>query len=1083
MELPIFKNQGYDKFSYPIDNFEKLLNCNPTSFLVSNNGFWHNGVHFNSREPIKNICDGKIIAVRLSEQYEESGYFKDNKITPKELATLRDTAVYREKISDASFSLSFDKYFIDEGNNFILKDNLTAYEKEDAKRLLNDIFSNNFVLIEHKEKTPQGTEIELYSLFSGLRPLHRLTNKEKLDLFFYEKNIHFTEGDYDCVPITDCTSPSIHYIPCETIVTILNTENGISEIEFNLNGIKHKAKIEDNKIRKNCSWGSYNHSEIKRFQKNSTDDNYLSSATKQKGILVYSSNNPSDRTVLGIIKLNETIHLTGSLKDLLNKQVSYLDKENKKILGYIDNDLKIDNKKYADFLSGIKTGNIEERLGIINVKIVLKDGISLGKVCTPKGCDILKGAIIGYSGFSELQKQNNILVQSEKHDSTIHFEMFTNGINFLTKNRQNDNKKGNFCYKTVCESTIYTGKLKTLTETDTSVLEQTTKNTYITVSTFKLLDYERFYKVTVNANVKTFASDRTIKFSGSVFPNWDKSFKTWLIDKDTDIQLYDENGNAVENETIHLYKDFRYKKNMNYEKSDPPLRKLVYYYEKLNSEFVFCIREKDFDSLQMEKIGKTMYILKQEIPENQRLMRPVSTQWTETPKTIPQNQYLLHEQRTMSEYDSADSTKVKNHYQKVKLLTVDSSNHVIQLKNGWANAREIQEHPDLSKIQFCSVQPAVVNHFDYVDFDDWNSFFTEKNIKEIGTYKIDKYNVNIDAYKSLGFSQDEANTLIDALNFDSRIGISSSYQKFGAIIKKLGYNKKLDTSYFKNETEWIQDSGFIEEITAKSKSYKKIVEKQKEKLVFWDKLDKTCAVAKSPEKWFFNPFNFINHLNLVVENHAAALVRVQERIIKMKTIQENGPGLYQQKSETFCNHAVYLTIQALDKNYLNFLYYMKDKSQYLDEPTYRDSDERWSPLGYEYKSSNFWCDVLAQKAKDNECSITELTAPSEVQEKANNGYVVIVCWKNNVKLKDRKGNEDISPHYATVWPSGKNITKLEDIYVANVSVKRRTKVIDISTAFTNGNLSKLHFYYNSEQQFIEDYSYIETLEKRDGVEQ
>ena len=221
----------------------------------------------------------------------------------------------------------------------------------------------------------------------------------------------------------------------------------------------------------------------------------------------------------------------------------------------------------------------------------------------------------------------------------------------------------------------------------------------------------------------------------------------------------------------------------------------------------------------------------------------------------------------------------------------------------------------------------------------------------------------------------------------------------------------------------------------------------------------------------------------MVENHAAALVRVQERIIKMKTIQENGPGLYQQKSETFCNHAVYLTIQALDKNYLNFLYYMKDKSQYLDEPTYRDSDERWSPLGYEYKSSNFWCDVLAQKAKDNECSITELTAPSEVQEKANNGYVVIVCWKNNVKLKDRKGNEDISPHYATVWPSGKNITKLEDIYVANVSVKRRTKVIDISTAFTNGNLSKLHFYYNSEQQFIEDYSYIETLEKRDGVEQ
>ena len=104
-------------------------------------------------------------------------------------------------------------------------------------------------------------------------------------------------------------------------------------------------------------------------------------------------------------------------------------------------------------------------------------------------------------------------------------------------------------------------------------------------------------------------------------------------------------------------------------------------------------------------------------------------------------------------------------------------------------------------------------------------------------------------------------------------------------------------------------------------------------------------------------------------------------------------------------------------------------------------------------------------------------------EKANLGYVVIVCWKNEIKLKDRKGKEDVSPHYATVWPSGKNISKIEDIYVANVSVRKRTKVLDITTAFTNGNLRKLHFYYNSEQKFTEDYSYISTLEERDGVEQ
>ena len=31
-------------------------------------------------------------------------------------------------------------------------------------------------------------------------------------------------------------------------------------------------------------------------------------------------------------------------------------------------------------------------------------------------------------------------------------------------------------------------------------------------------------------------------------------------------------------------------------------------------------------------------------------------------------------------------------------------------------------------------------------------------------------------------------------------------------------------------------------------------------------------------------------------------------------------------------------------------------------------------------------------------------------EKANLGYVVIVCWKNEIKLKDRKRKEDVSSH-------------------------------------------------------------------------
>ena len=732
MELPIFKNQTYDKFIYPIEKFEEVLLRNPTSFMISNNGFWHNGVHFNSYGAIKNICDGKIIAMRLSEQYEESGYFKDNKITPKELATLRGTAVYREKISDTSFSVSFDKYFIDKGKNFILKDGLSVYEKEDAKRLLNDIFSNNFVLIEHKEKNPHGTEITVYSLFSGLRPLHRLTNKEKSDLFFYDTTIMFTEGEYDCVPITNCTDASINSIPCETIVKILSTENGISNIEFYLNRIRYEAKIEDNKIRKNCQWEPKNHSEVKRFKANSTDDNYLSSVSKQNGIVVYSSDDSNSRTVVGVFKVNENIQIQNCLDLLKNGRISYLNSENKSVFGYINIDLKIDDKVSSDFLNAVTTGNIEKRLGIINLKISLKDGVTLGKVVCPSKKEILKNDIVGYSGFSVLEKQNDIVVQSEKYYSTIHFEMFTNDNNFITKDRNNNNLKGNFCYKTLIESTIYTGVLRTVTEEDTSVADQITEMSYIKIdSEFKLLDYERFYKVTVKANVQTFATGRTINFSEAGFSGWNKDFKAWLVNTNSDIQLCDENGNVVENETIPLYRGFRYKKNMNYEKKDPPLRKLVYYYEKLDSEFSFYIKEKDFDSLQKEKLGGSMYILKQEIPANQRLKKPTATKWSQPPKTIVQNKYLFHEQRTMSEYDSTNPSKVKNHYQKIKLPTVDSINHVTKIEDAWINAREILGNPNLSGIQFSPSQSNMVNHFDYVNYDDWNSFFTEKDIKKL----------------------------------------------------------------------------------------------------------------------------------------------------------------------------------------------------------------------------------------------------------------------------------------------------------------------------------------------------------------
>lgn len=226
---------------------------------------------------------------------------------------------------------------------------------------------------------------------------------------------------------------------------------------------------------------------------------------------------------------------------------------------------------------------------------------------------------------------------------------------------------------------------------------------------------------------------------------------------------------------------------------------------------------------------------------------------------------------------------------------------------------------------------------------------------------------------------------------------------------------------------------------------------------------------------FVNPVYFLNHLEEsgISNLHAVELLRVQERIVKMKTLQENGPGIFSVGGYTFCNHAVFLTIRAVDGNYLNFT----DKYDAPIDRYYKNYDST-----YPYKESSYWCVVLKkQAANTKQTGIVELYDCKKIVSLANQGYVIIVAWENIYEGKTG------APHYATVQPNQINCNKIENILLCNVG-KTLKMGVSIKTAFGGKKIKELHFFYDRNQDFREDYTIkgtksgsIQELENRDGV--
>ena len=178
---------------------------------------------------------------------------------------------------------------------------------------------------------------------------------------------------------------------------------------------------------------------------------------------------------------------------------------------------------------------------------------------------------------------------------------------------------------------------------------------------------------------------------------------------------------------------------------------------------------------------------------------------------------------------------------------------------------------------------------------------------------------------------------------------------------------------------------------------------------------------------------------------AADLIEIQNYVIALECLKKGNTGIYlseMKDGQTYCNHAVFLTVIAADSNYTAFT--NRNGNQFPEADSKKGTvknkeiEKTHEPdYFYYYKSSNYWCDILAAASKNESTGIKEVNL-EQAQKLANQGYVVIACKKN-------PAFQTGSPHFATIRPNA-TVTEynIDKVSVANVGLVN--KVMYVSEA-------------------------------------
>jgi hypothetical protein len=227
--------------------------------------------------------------------------------------------------------------------------------------------------------------------------------------------------------------------------------------------------------------------------------------------------------------------------------------------------------------------------------------------------------------------------------------------------------------------------------------------------------------------------------------------------------------------------------------------------------------------------------------------------------------------------------------------------------------------------------------------------------------------------------------------------------------------------------------------------------------------------------WHIHPAKLEERLREIGATPAGTLKRVQDRVLALEClIKGTGKGIYGQgnSTETYCNHAAFLTVEAVDGNFWQFIGKTTGLYRGVEPPWnqhYVDDNMFRRELGnYKRRSSKLWCDILERQAENSDATGICRIEPEEAQEKANLGYVVVAAWEN-------ADNPYKSPHYATVRPTADAYVPIKGPLLANVGEHNGIYYAKNRTALGDKFGEEAKWYYNRNQKFRESYERWEEL--------
>lgn len=956
-----------------------------------------------------------------------------------------------------------------------------------------------------------------YNIKNGFLLTGRYTPSGQKEYYYLQQNKSNYIPDVECYYIqakklksnSEYATEDI-YIPCE--LKIKETESSstaFKKVEYYFNGSRQKCYISNDSFRK-----FQDHWETKRrlrpYESTNTNDisNYLPRKSHNviEDILIFDTNDISKRLAIASVPKTTKFQISKTELDNLLKNLADNTSANKfekgifvnydtgstKGSGYIylpwGYDLSNENENqvtsnFKKIKENVK--NISENLDTWLNEFYQKEEISFNEfklklnkderipenqIYSYKGSGesikLEKGDVLGYGGYAAVSPDEKKDIY--KIEDYIHFETFCTNTDFMNFNKNRNDYKADFLIKSetsvhknnpVAETIIkpleivqinynLNNSLDNLNNSTNSLLNfgkklisnslfkpkfvqaielsnETLDSCYLRVTGKKVsfIESEIFIEMEYMGYIGKLEDDEYISKKSFIY-TWKDPY--YISNEDKTIKVFKKKGSTFEDtgKTINIYNTFKYEWRS---QIGDTYRQIHYYCIPASKKEKFYINEKTInEKMELFSLIKDndYYKLKEEkkILQTEIFEKPKDLIWSESAEIVKTGTYEnTHEEIT----DKQNKTWILG-------KEPNGSNTI------WINKDDIDDTIDTNK------------PVEEIIYDKWEDFFEEIKLSDFGKYRCE-----------------DNDKLLAELNINKTNDEELKYT--------LNKNQEFVSSlFFKNTSEWKQDSGLMD-------AYKKAwpysdmdyLKQQRDDYCFWE----NTSLSSKSNVTFFHPVKFIGLMDKIkiINLHAEELLRVQNRIVKMNTIQPKpvGKGIFEAGGLTFCNHAVFLTIRAVDKNYLDFT----DQYDAPIDKNYKNYDKE-----YLYKESSYWCVVLKKQAANPESGITELFTCNDILKKANMGYVVIVAWENIYN------GSDGAPHYATVQPNQKDVNRIENILLCNVGASVGMN-IPISQGFLNKPISELHFYYDMKQKngFREDYkcsgglsASIEDLEIRDG---